>query len=162
MTIMTGNAFYEDGSKVLNPRAFAFVLESELKRAVRAQNFLTLVVFETSREWEGLMMSADDGTLFEVAQVVGKDVRGTDLLGRTDKGVLSLVLLDADFEQARMVIDRLISRLDDYGFQLALRVAVGAACYPTHAVDADSLARSALSRPLANWRRPDASSAAQN
>lgn len=159
---MTGSAFYEDGTRVLNPRAFAFVLDSELKRAVRAQNFLTLVVIETSREWEGLMMSADDGTLHEVAQLVSKDIRDTDLLGRTEKGVLALVLLDADFDQARQVIDRLVSRIDDYGFQLALRMAVGAACYPTHAVDAESLTRAALARPLVNWRRPDASSAARN
>jgi len=94
--------------------------------------------------------------------VVGKDVRATDLLGRTEKGVLALVLLDADFEQARLVIYRLVSRLDDYGFQLALRVAVGAACYPTHAGDADSLSREALTRPLVNWRRPDASTTVQN
>lgn len=156
---MTGSAFYEDGSRVLNARAFAFVLDSELKRAVRAQNFLTLVVIETSREWEGLMMGADDGTLHEVGQIVAKEVRDTDVLGRTEKGILALVLLDADFDQARQVIDRLVSRLDDYGFQLALRLAMGAACYPTHAVDADSLTRAALSRPLVNWRRPDASAA---
>ncbi|MGE3511133.1 MAG: diguanylate cyclase [Vicinamibacterales bacterium] len=152
---MTLNAFYEDGSRVLNPRAFAFVLESELKRAVRAQNFLTLVVLETSREWEGMMMSADIGTLHEVAQVVAKDVRATDVLGRTDKGVLALVLLDADFDQARQVIERLVARLDEYGFQIVLRVALGAACYPTHAGDADSLMRAAMTRPLVNWRRPD-------
>lgn len=158
---MTLNAFYEDGSRVLNPRAFAFVLESELKRAVRAQNFLTLVVLETSREWEGLMMSADLGTLHEVGQVVAKEVRATDVLGRTDKGVLALVLLDADFDQARQVIERLVARLDDYGFQIVLRVAVGAACYPTHAGDADSLTRAAMTQPLVNWRRPD-SSAARN
>jgi len=156
---MTLNAFYEDGARVLNPRAFAFVLESELKRAVRAQSFLTLVVIETSREWEGLMMSADIGTLHEVGHVVAKDVRDTDVLGRTDKSVLALVLLDADFDQARQVIDRLVARLDDYGFQLPLRVAVGAACYPTHAVDADSLTRAAMTRPLVNWRRPDTSAA---
>lgn len=159
---MTGSPFYEDGSTVLNPRAFAFVLDSELKRAVRAQNFLTLVVIETSREWEGLMMSADDGTVHEVAQVVSKDIRDTDLVGRLEKGVLAIVLLDADFDQARMVIDRLVARIDDYGFQLALRMAVGAACYPTHAGDAGSLARAAMARPLVNWRRPDPSSAAQN
>ena len=33
-----------------------------------------------------------------------------------------------------------------------MRIAVGAACYPTHAVDADSLKRQALSRPIVNWR----------
>ena len=75
------SAFYEEGSRLLTPGAFEFVLDSELKRAVRSQNFLTLVTLETSREWEGMMVTADDGTLLEVAQVIGREVRDTDLLG---------------------------------------------------------------------------------
>jgi hypothetical protein len=43
-----------------------------------------------------------------------------------------------------------------------MRIAVGAACYPTHAVDADSLKRQALSRPIVNWRGGLHSSADQN
>ena len=43
---MTGSSFYEEGSRLLTPGAFEFVLDSELKRAVRSQNFLTLLVVE--------------------------------------------------------------------------------------------------------------------
>jgi len=149
---MTSSSFYEEGSKLLTPGAFEFVLDSELKRAVRSQNFLTLVVLEAAREWEGMMVSADDGTVYEVAQIIGKEVRDTDLIGHTDRGVLALVLLDADFEHSTRVIDRLVSRIENYEFPTVLRIAVGAACYPTHAVDADSLKRQAMSRPLVNWR----------
>jgi len=149
---MTSSSFYEEGSKLLTPGAFEFVLDSELKRAVRSQNFLTLVVIEAAREWEGLMVTADDGTVQEVAQIVGKEVRDTDLLGHTEKGTLALVLLDADFEHSTHVIERLISRIENYEFPTALRIAVGAACYPTHAVDAESLKRQAMSRPIVNWR----------
>jgi GGDEF domain-containing protein len=149
---MNSSSFYEEGSKLLTPGAFEFVLDSELKRAVRSQNFLTLIVFEASREWEGMQISADDGTVQQVAQLIGREVRDTDLLGHTDRGVLALVLLDADFEHSTQVIDRLFSRIENYEFPTALRIAVGAACYPTHAVDADSLKRSALARPIVNWR----------
>ncbi len=45
---MTSSPFYEEGSKVLTPGAFDFVLDSELKRAVRSQNYLTLVVPRTT------------------------------------------------------------------------------------------------------------------
>jgi GGDEF domain-containing protein len=159
---MTGSSFYEEGSKLLTPGAFEFVLESELKRAVRSQNFLTLVVIEASREWEGMTVSADDGTLHEVATLIGREVRDTDLLGHTDRGTLALVLLDADFEHSTRVIDRLVARIEDYEFSTALRIAVGAACYPTHAVDADTLKRQALSRPIVNWRGGIRSSADQN
>jgi hypothetical protein len=159
---MTSSSFYEEGSKVLTPVAFEFVLDSELKRAVRSQNFLTLVVVETSREWEGMMVSADDGTVQEVAQIIGKEVRDTDLIGHTDKGLLAVVLLDSDFEHSSRVIDRVVSRIENYGFPTALRIAVGAACYPTQAVDAASLKRQAMSRPIVNWRGGIRSSADQN
>jgi hypothetical protein len=149
---MTSSSFYEEGSRLLTPGAFEFVLDSELKRAVRSQNFLTLVTLETSREWEGMVVTADDGTVHEVAQVIGKEVRDTDLLGHTDRGTLALVLLDADFDHSTRVIDRLIARIENYEFATPLRIAVGAACYPTHAVDAESLKRQALSRPIVNWR----------
>ena len=47
------------------------------------------------------MVTADDGTLLEVADIVGREVRDTDLLGHTEKGTLALVLLDADFDTQR-------------------------------------------------------------
>jgi GGDEF domain-containing protein len=149
---MTSASFYEEGSKVLTPGAFEFVLDSELKRAVRAQTFLTLVVIEATREWDGVLVTADDGTVHEVAQAIGRDVRDTDFIGHTTRGVLALVLLDAAYEHAMQVVDRIVSRITSYEFPNALRIAIGAACYPTHAVDADSLKHQAISRPIANWR----------
>jgi GGDEF domain-containing protein len=150
--------FLEDGSRLLTQNAFEFVLDGELKRAVRSQNFLTLVVVETRREWEGLTVTADDGTVDEVAQIVGREVRDTDPIGRTEKGTLSVVLLDADYENSTRVIDRLVQRIENYDFPSPLRISVGAACYPTHAVDAGSLKEKAVSHPVVNWRRRDAES----
>jgi hypothetical protein len=149
---MESHPFIEQGSRLLATPAFEFVLESELKRAVRAQNFLTLVVIEARREWEGLTLSADPGAVSELAEVVGREVRDTDPLGRADSGLLTLLLLDADFETSTRVIDRLMARIGHYDFPTPLRLAVGAACYPTHAVDAASLRRQAAARPLVNWR----------
>src|SRR4051812_34999280 len=159
---MTSSSFYEEGSRLLTPGAFEFVLDSELKRAVRSQNFLTLVTVEATREWEGMMVTADEGTVHEVAQIIGKEVRDSDLIGHTDKGTLALVLLDADFEHSTRVIDRLVSRIENYEFANAMRIAVGAACYPTHAVDAESLKRQAMSHPIVNWRGGVRPSADQN
>ena len=145
--------FYEEeGSRLLTATAFEFVLDSEMKRAVRSQNYLTFVALETRREWDGMTVTADDGTLDDVARIIGHEVRDTDLLGSTETGVLSLVLLDADYENATRVIERLVQRIDDYEFTTPLRISVGAACYPTHAVDPDSLRHQALSHPVVNWR----------
>jgi hypothetical protein len=146
------NFFEEEGSRLLTPNAFEFVLDGEMKRAVRSQNYLTLIALETRREWDGMTVTADEGTLDEVARIIGHDVRDTDLMGSTEAGVLSLVLLDADYENATKVIDRLVQRIDHYEFTTPLRISVGAACYPTHAVDPDSLKQQALSHPVVNWR----------
>jgi hypothetical protein len=159
---MASGSFYEEGSRLLTPGALQFVLDSELKRAVRSQSFLTLVTMEASREWEGMTVTADDGTLLEVAQIIGREVRNTDVLGHSDKGTLVLVLLEADFEHSSRVIDRVMSRIENYEFRSAVRIAVGAACFPTHAVDAESLKRQALSRPIVNWRGDRPSSSGQN
>ena len=45
----------------------------------------------------------------------------------------------------------LVSRLDSYDFPTPLHISIGAACYPTHAVDSDSLRTEAVSRPVVNW-----------
>jgi GGDEF domain-containing protein len=153
--------FFEGNSNLLTASAFEFVLDSELKRAVRSQNYLTLVTVEASRDSDGPAAPADDGTLLEVAQLIGRELRDADLIGHTSRGTLSLVLLDADLAHADRVINRLVSRLDDHEFAAPLRIAVGAASYPTHAVDADSLKREALARPVVKWRgglRPPADS----
>ena len=178
--------FEEEGSRLLTANAFEFVLDGEMKRAVRSQNYLTLVALETRREWtrsaihdvrawmQGVVdlfgvkvedvdarigerprdvaIEPDDATLDEVARIVGHEVRDTDLLGSTEAGVLSVVLLDADYDNATRVIDRLVQRIDHYEFTTPLRISVGAACYPTHAVDPDSLKQQALSHPVVNWR----------
>ena len=143
---------FEEEHRLLAPNAFEFVLDGELKRAVRGQNYLTLVTLETSREWDGMTVTADEGTVGEMAQIVRNEVRDTDLLGHTDTGMLSLVLLDADLANSTRVIDRLVQRMNHYDFPGTLRVAVGAACYPTDAVDAESLKRQAISHPVVNWR----------
>lgn len=149
---MATDDFFEEGSRLLTSQAFEFVLDGELKRAVRSQNFLTLVVLEARREWDGMTMSADEGTVGEVAEIVGHEIRDTDLLGYTEHGELSLVLIDADYDNSTKVIDRLVQRIDNYDFNTALRISVGAACYPTHAVDADTLKRQAVSHPVISWR----------
>jgi len=75
-------------------------------------------------------------------------VRETDLISHTSHNQLSVVLLDADLENAIGVVDRLMARLDHYDFPRPLTFEVGAACCPTHGVDAESLRRAAESRPV--------------
>jgi GGDEF domain-containing protein len=123
---------------VLTPEAFEFVLTNELKRAQRSQNYLTLVVVEPTTK----------AGVREVARLISRDIRETDLLSDSGNGQLSVVLLDADLDSSIRVVDRFMARLDHYQFAHPLAFGVGAACCPTHGADAESLRRAAASRPV--------------
>jgi GGDEF domain-containing protein len=146
------SAFFDREPRVLTASAFEFVLDGELRRALRSQNFVTLVVLDTRRDGDTAKAGVDAATVDDVAAMVESEVRDTDPLGRTSDHSLALLLIDADFDDAARVLDRLAARIDDYEFTLPLRISVGAACYPTHAVDARSLKVRAASRPVACWR----------
>lgn len=146
---MATDPFLEEDFRVLTPEAFEFVLTNELKRAVRSQNFVTLVVVEPALKAVAGNTNGNgdrEQAVREVARLISRDVRETDLLSHTSRGQLSVVLLDADLESSIRVIDRLMARLDHYEFPRPLTFEVGAACCPTHGVDAESLRRAAESR----------------
>ena len=146
---MPTDPFLEEDFRVLTPEAFEFVLTNELKRAVRSQNFVTLVVMEPAVKGEAKSPDGErDQAAREVARLVSRDVRETDLISHTGRGQLSVVLLDADIDNSLRVVDRLMARLDHYEFSRPLTFEVGAACCPTHGVDAASLRHVAESRPI--------------
>lgn len=140
------------GSRWMTPGAFDDVLSAELKRAVRARTFLSLVAVEARRVWDGLTVAADNGILAELGEIVWREVRDTDLVAQADRGALWLVLLDADEDGSRRVMERVVSRIDSYRFSTTVSIVMGAACCPTHAVDPESLKREAASRPVLSAR----------
>jgi hypothetical protein len=146
---MTADPFQQEDFRVLTPEAFEFVLNNELKRAVRSQNYLTLVLVQPRSEGRGPQEAVRD-----VARLVSREIRETDLLSANEEGRLSMVLLDADLQNSMRVIDRVLTRLDHYQFPTPLALEVGAACCPTHGSDPDSLRRAASIRPITPRREP--------
>jgi hypothetical protein len=142
---MAVDPFLDDESRVLTSEAFDFVLNNELKRALRSQTFLTLLVIEATgpAEPEGRPQPTA-----EVLRLVSREVRETDLLTAGKGGRLSLVLLDADLQNSMRVVDRLVSRFEHYEFAVPTTISVGAACCPTHGADAATLHRTAESRSI--------------
>lgn len=143
------SSLYEDnGSRLLTAAAFDFALDAEIRRAARAQSFLTLVFIDVTRVWDILTMPADRGAVDRLSAIIGQEMRETDLLGHTDEATLTLALLDADVECSGRIIERLVSRISAYKFPAAIGIEVGLACHPTHAVDAARLKRHARSHPM--------------
>ncbi len=143
---MAGDPFLEEDLRVLTPEAFDFVLNNELKRAVRSQTYLTLLVVEPTPSQPEHTKPSD--VLREVARLVSREVRETDLLSQTPQGQLSVVLLDADLLNSMQVVDRLVSRFEHYEFPTPVAIEVGAACCPTHGADMETLRRAAEARPV--------------
>jgi diguanylate cyclase (GGDEF)-like protein len=103
---------------------------------MRSQNYLTLLAID-ARPVGGV---GDRRHLTrEVARVISRQVRETDLLSRRDEGRLFVVLFDANFQSSLTVVDRLISRFEQYEFTAPAAISVGAACCPTHGTDAEQL-----------------------
>ena len=121
---------------VLSPETFDFVLTNELKRALRSQSFVTLVLIEPRGGDRG-------GEVREIAALVRPELRETDLLA-IEADAVSLVLFDADLQNSRSVIERVMTRLEHYQFTSPLDIDVGAACCPTHGADANTLRRVAI------------------
>jgi hypothetical protein len=131
---------------VLNQETFEFVLANELKRAVRSQNFVTLVVILPRTV-------GCSGTVGEIARLVDPELRETDLLA-IDADAVWMVLLDADLQNSKLVIERVLSRLEHYQFTAPLDIDLGAACCPTDGADAGTLKRAAAAARTRVTRRP--------
>jgi hypothetical protein len=136
---------------VLTSDTFDFVLTNELKRALRSQNFVTLVLIEPRGG------DVAEGRR-EIARLIDPELRETDLLAVDDTAV-SMVLLDADLQNSMRVIDRVMARLEHYQFSTPLDLQVGAACCPTHGADVDTLKRVAAAARTGVGRREPRGSA---
>ena len=159
---MNPGTYFPHDSKLLAPTAFRFVLNRELRHAMRANGCLSLLTIETTRDFGGTRVSADDETMHEIAQVLNGEMRDRDLLGYTDAGTLSLVLRSTDYQRSMRVVDRLMAKLEQHNFPAPVQIAVGAACYPLHAMGAESLKRWAVSHPVASVQASSPSSPDQN
>ena len=96
---MTADPFLDEDFRVLTSEAFDFVLNNELKRAVRSQNFLTLVLSNRRRGAQNGGHGDRDQAVREIARLISREVRETDILAHTANGRLSIVLLDADMPE---------------------------------------------------------------
>ena len=145
----------EEDFRVLTPDAFDFVLANELKRAVRSQNFLTLLLVQPK---VGEPAGQESGQIVQqVGRLISREVRETDLLSHTGESELSVVLLDADLPNSLGVVERVMARLQHYQFSQPLDIDVGAASCPTDGADPESLRLSAQARRVHPRDRPGSS-----
>jgi Diguanylate cyclase, GGDEF domain len=150
---MTAEAFLDDEDfRLITAEAFDFMFKNELKRAVRSQNYVTLLSIRPKPQAAG---GQQQQVTREVARLVSRQVRETDLLSHDRDDRLSVILLDADHQSSLTVVERLISRFEQYEFAVPTSIAVGAACCPTDGTDVDHLRRAADAGQVRSGRDPD-------
>jgi len=157
---MTTNGYGAE-ARLLTPGALQFVLNRELRRTVRSHGVLTLVVVRPDRDRNGASVPADERLLAEVARAIAHELRDTDLVGYLEPGLLATVLVNTDYGRAQRMVDRLVDGLETHPFFVAVRIVIGAASYPTHAMGAASLRRWAISHPIVTCRGGSRSAAYQ-
>ena len=136
---MPTDPFLDESARVVTVEAFDYIFRNELKRAVRAQNFLTLLQLESSPVPKHERASV----IRQLARMVGGDVRETDLVAEGESGRVWVLLLDTDLRNSMSVVDRLVSRFRHYEFSPPISIEIGAACCPTHGTEVESLKRAA-------------------
>jgi len=136
---MVTDPFLDDSSRVVTVEAFEYIFRNELKRAVRAQNFLTLLQLETSP----VLKHERSNVVRQLARLVCGDVRETDVVSEGERGRVCVLLLDTDLRSAMVVVDRLLSRFRHYEFSTPIGIEIGAACCPTHGTEVEALRRAA-------------------
>jgi hypothetical protein len=124
---------------------FPILLELEVKRSLRYQDFISLLLIEAD-----LLPTAHARRVPKIDKMIsllGSQLRETDLIGIAEENTITVVLLHSDKQSANKVAKRLTSLMLGYlglGDGSKSGLSLGIACVPTHAADSKSLLTTAF------------------
>lgn len=121
---------------------FGALLEIELKRSLRYQNYLALLLIEARMASDSSREPENGNSWSKMVTLVRSVIRETDLIGAPERNLLTIVLLNSDNRVAGLVAERLSSWVSQC-FGVGSQLSIGGACFPTHATDLRSLYQSA-------------------
>jgi diguanylate cyclase (GGDEF)-like protein len=123
----------------LDRQSFLFLLDLEVRRARRYQNYLSILSLTFGPPNPSLEVKPS-ASLKTVANLLKDEIRDTDIIGRAGEARLLVMLPHADLTGAHKVRERLERMLHDYGFvEKGLSIQIEEACFPTHATNIDDL-----------------------
>ncbi len=130
----------------LDPRIFLPILDKELARAERYNQYVSILLLKL----EGVPRREQDFWLARLAQVLADKVRKSDCFGGFEEGALGVILICASAQNARIALERLrveaLLRLS--GGPQGITLKTSYAVFPSEATSLDSLCDLATQRLL--------------
>ena len=131
--------------RILNRDLFLFLLDLEVKRARRYQNFLCLMLFKIkqfSKEDNGGGLKACYQTLSDLLM---EEIRESDIIGSLELDRLVVLLPYADVKAGTYVQSRFEDALKYYDFKnKGFEIMIDQVCFPINGTDTMDLIRRAL------------------
>jgi len=135
----------ETFGRILNRDLFLFLLDLEVKRARRYQNFLCLMLFKIkqfSQEDNGGSLKACYQTLSDLLM---DEMRESDIIGSLELDRLVVLLPYADVKAGTYVQSRFEDALEYYDFKnKGFEIMIDQVCFPINGTDTMDLLRRAL------------------
>jgi diguanylate cyclase (GGDEF)-like protein len=132
-------------SRILNRDLFLFILDIEVKRSRRYQNFLCLVLFKIkqfSQEGDRQGLQACSRTL---SHLLMEEIRESDIIGSLELDKLVVLLPYADVEAGAHVKSRFEDALKYYDFKnKGFEIMIDQVCFPVNGSDTIDLIKGAL------------------
>lgn len=129
-------------SLLSSKEVFGALVAIELKRSLRYQNYLTLLLIEARSGGAAGGERQNGNVASKLTALVRAVIRETDLIGAPEENLLTIVLLNSDNRTANRVAERLSSWVSQY-LGVGNHLSIGGACFPTHATDLRGLYQSA-------------------
>lgn len=135
-------------TQTLEREFFEYLLDLEVKKAVRYLYFFSLMILQRDKIPQDLTEAEEETLLKRLAVLVREEIRGTDIIGRIGHDKFFIILDQADFQAAFKVGERVRDRIKHYAFKIdgrevMLTVSIGVICFPTHASDLETLVQKA-------------------
>jgi len=132
--------------RILNRNLFLFILDIEVKRSRRYQNFLSLMLLKMKQ----FSQEGDRGGLEVCSRKLGhflvEETRESDIIGSLELGRLAVLLPYADMKAGAHVKSRLEDALRYYDFNKGkgIEITIDQVCFPVNGSDTMDLINRAL------------------
>ena len=132
-------------NRVLNRDLFLFLLDLEVKRSRRYQNFLCLMFFKI-KQFSG---NGDGGELqncyHRLSNLLLEEMRESDIIGILELNKIGVLLPYADVKTGIYVQSRFEDVMKYYYLKIkGFEITIDQVCFPIHGTDAEDLIRKAL------------------